>query len=179
MNEKNKWYNVLEAEKETKIPDATIRRYIRNHGHHLNIRKRGKSYLIAHDSLSIINKIRELYDDGKQLHDVEDTLRMMNVPMNMTVDDGEKGVTVTVSETLIQLQKGITEANKYMAEQMEFNQSLLEAIKKQQDYIDTRMKERDQNLMQSLKESTEARKEIASASEEKKGSIWSRMFNRR
>ncbi|MEC0117355.1 MerR family transcriptional regulator [Bacillus cereus] len=90
MSDTEKWFSVLEIEKQTSIPDATIRRYIRNHGHHLQIKKRGKSYLIAFDSLSTIKKIRELYDKGKQIEDVEETLRHMNIPVTITVTDDKK-----------------------------------------------------------------------------------------
>lgn len=108
----NDGLSVNEVERQTGIPDATIRRYIRNHGHHLQIRKRGKSYLIANESLSVIKKIRELYDSGKQLEDVDEILRQMNVPVTITMADDEKGVTVNPVEVLIQLQKDMNELKK-------------------------------------------------------------------
>ena len=47
MNKDVEWRTVLTVEKQTKIPNATIRKVIRNHGHHLNVQKKGKSYFIA------------------------------------------------------------------------------------------------------------------------------------
>jgi DNA-binding transcriptional MerR regulator len=156
-----KWLSVMDIEKQTGIPDATIRRYLRNHGHHIQIKKRGKVYFISSDSLVVIKKIRELYDKGKQSEDIEETLRDMNVPVTITVTDDEKEVTVNASEVLLQLKKE-------MNEQKKFNQLLLETLQKQQEYINTKLEERDRKLNESLREILESKKEIAS-SERKKG----------
>ncbi|MGY8623537.1 hypothetical protein ACN6A9_18355 [Bacillus safensis] len=43
-------------EKELQIPDTTLRRYIRQHGHHLNIKKNGESYLVANESIPLLKK---------------------------------------------------------------------------------------------------------------------------
>lgn len=168
-NENEKWFSVMEIEKQTGIPDATIRRYIRNHGHHLQIKKRGKSYLIASETLTVIKKIRELYDKGKQSEDVEDILRYMNVPVTITMTDDEKEVTVNASEVLIQLQKD-------MNEQKNFNQSLLETLQKQQEYITIKLEERDRRLIESIREMQEVKKEIASSEEKKKKGFFTRLF---
>lgn len=165
----DEWLYVVEIEKQTGIPDATIRRYIRTHGHHLQIKKRGKSYLIANESLTGIKKIRELYDKGKQSEDVEEILRRMNMPVTITVTDDEKEVTISASEVLVQLQKD-------MNEQKKFNQSLLETLQKQQDYINQKLEERDRKLIESLREFSEAKKEIASGKEEKKKGFFTRLF---
>ncbi|MBQ6350505.1 MAG: DUF3967 domain-containing protein [Methanobrevibacter sp.] len=171
MNDEKKWFSVTETEKETSIPDATIRRYLRNHGHHLQIKKRGKSYFIAHESLSLIKKIRELYDSGKQTEDVEESLRRMNMPVTITVTENEKEVTVNSSEVLIQLQKD-------MNEQKQFNQSLIEMLTKQQEYINTKLEERDRRLMESLRELQETKKQITSSEEVKKKGFFARLFKK-
>jgi Fic family protein len=169
----DKWFSVMDIEKQTGIPDATIRRYIRNHGHHLQIKKRGKSYLIANGSLTTIKIIRSLYDKGKQSEDIEETLRKMNMPVTVTVTDNEKEMTVSSSEVLVQLQKD-------MNEQKKFNQSLLETLQKQQEYINTKLEERDRVLLQSIRELQETKKQIASSEEEKKKKkgFFSSLFNR-
>lgn len=50
-----------------------------------------------------------------------------------------------------------------MNEQKKFNQSLLETIQKQQDYILTKLEERDKRLIESIREIQAAKKEIASS----------------
>ena len=165
MTDTEKWLPVIEVEKQTGIPDATIRRYIRNHGHHLQIKKRGKSYLIANESLSVIKKIRELYDKGKQSEGVEETLSQMNMPMTITMTDDEKEVTVNTGQVLIQLQKD-------MNEQKKFNQLLLERLDQQQEYIDNKLEERNQELTKSLRTLLEVKKQIAASAQKKWWQFW-------
>lgn len=165
MTNTEEWLPVIEVEKQTGIPDATIRRYIRNHGHHLQIKKRGKSYLIASESLSVIKKIRELYDKGKQSEGVEETLSQMNMPMTITVTDDEKEVTVNTGQVLIQLQKD-------MNEQKKFNQLLLERLDQQQEYIDNKLEERNQELTKSLRTLLEVKKQIAASAQKKWWQFW-------
>lgn len=170
--EETEWLSVLEVEKATSIPDATIRRYIRNHGHHLNVKKKGKSYIVSNKSLPIILKIREFYGDGKGTEQVEEMLVNMGVPTVITMTDD---VTVNTGEVLRDMEKAMNAIHEKLEKQEAFNEQLLEALKKQQEYIDTRLEERDKNLMIALKESLETKKLIA-ASQEK--SWWQKLFKK-
>ncbi|WP_242321865.1 hypothetical protein [Bacillus cereus group sp. BfR-BA-01354] len=51
-----KWLTIFEIEKETKIPYVTIKRYIRLHGHHLKIKRKGNSYFNCKRFYSFITK---------------------------------------------------------------------------------------------------------------------------
>ena len=154
MNTDNEWLTVLAVEKQTKIPNATIRRYIRNHGHHLNIRKKGKSYTIAPESIPIVLNIRQQYDDGKSLEQVEETLFQTGNPVTITVNADDKLMTVNVGEALQDMKKAMNEQNKII-------QSLVEHMHKQQEYIDTKLEERDRKLMTAIRENQENRKQVA------------------
>lgn len=59
-----------------------------------------------------------------------------------------------------------------------FNKALLERLDKQQEYIDKSLKRRDEQLMQSLREELETRRQLAAA-EEKKDSFLSRLFKKK
>lgn len=154
MNTDNEWLTVLAVEKQTEIPNATIRRYIRNHGHHLNIRKKGKSYTIAPESIPIVLNIRKQYDDGKSLEQVEETLFQTGNPVTITVNADDKLMTVNVGEALQDMKKAMNEQNKII-------QSLVEHMHKQQEYIDTKLEERDRKLMAAIRENQEGRKQVA------------------
>lgn len=153
MNDE-KWLSVLEVEKETKIPNATIRRYIRNHGHHLNMRKRGKSYFISADGVEVVNEIRNLYEQGKNLEQVEESLINAGIPMTVTVNEDGHGMSVNAGEALQKLQKSVNEQNEII-------QSLVDQLQSQQIYIDKKLNERDMKLMQTMKEIQEGKKQIA------------------
>ena len=144
MNKDVEWLTVLTVEKQTKIPNATIRRYIRNHGHHLNVQKKGKSYFIASESIPIILNIRKQYNDGKSSDQVEEALSQTGNPVTITVNTDGQQMTVNI-----------------------VIQSLVEHMQKQQEYIDTRLEERDRRLMTAIRENQESRKQMAAADQEK------------
>lgn len=158
MNEDVEWLTVLAVEKQTKIPNATIRRYIRNHGHHLHVQKKGKSYLIAFESIPIVLTIRKHYDDGKSLDQVEKALVDIGNPVTITMNDDGEQMTVNVGEALQDMNKAVHEQNKVI-------QSLVEQMQKQQEYIDTRLEERDRKLMTAIREIQASKKQIAANQE--------------
>lgn len=153
MNDKVE-LTVLAVEKQTNIPNATLRRYIRNHGHHLNIRKKGKVYLLSSDSIEIILQIRQLYDEGLSQEEVEEALGQMGNPVTITVTADDKQVTVNVGETLLELRQAMNEQNKII-------QSLADQLQKQQEYISTKLEERDRSLIAAIRENQESKKQIA------------------
>lgn len=158
MNKNITWKTVIEVEKQTGIPNATIRRYIRNHSHHLNVRKKGKSYSIASESITTMLNIRQLYNDGKNLEQVEETLIQTGKPMTITVTTDDKQITINVGEALQDMKTIINEQNKII-------QSLVEQIQKHQEYINNKLEERDQKLMATIKENQETKQQIASNQE--------------
>jgi hypothetical protein len=165
----DRWFTVAEIEKETEIPDATVRRYIRNHGHHFKIKKKGKGYLIASESVEVMKKIREWYAEGKQTDQIDDKLAQTGIPMTVTVTDDEKDVTVNVAEALRRMEKSMTEINQKYDE-------LMKAFKAQQEYIDHKLEERDQKFIAALKESMEARKQIVASEEVEQKKKWWRFW---
>lgn len=173
------WLTVTDIEKKTGIPDATVRRYIRNHGHNFKIKKKGKSYLVASDSVELMKTIREWYAEGKQAEQVEDKLSKSGIPMTITVTDDEQNVTVQVTEYLQQQNEAMQDMRKNMAEMNEKYNALMEAFKLQQEYIDRKLEARDQKLIEALRENLETKKQIASSEQEnteKKKGFFSRFF---
>jgi len=60
------------------------------------------------------------------------------------------------------------EFKTFQQQQMNFNKELIEEIRNQRQYIETRLEERDRLLMQSIRDSLEARKEIAATTDKRK-----------
>lgn len=173
MEKEKQWFSVLDVEKQTGIPNQTIRRYISNHGVYLNPKKRGKGYYLSEESVKIIQEIRKLYDEGMTAQLVNDTLQERNIPMTITINEGEEKMSVHVSEALQDLKKGMDQQNEVI-------RSLVEQMKKQQEYIDNKLKERDKKLIESLRKMQEARKEIVAShekpTEEKQKGWLARLF---
>lgn len=175
MKNDNEWLTVLDIEKQIKIPNATIRRYIRNHGHHLNIKKKGKSYFLASESIPIVLDIRKQYDEGKSQEQVEENFIQKGNPVTITVNADDKQMTVNVGEALQDMKNAMHEQNKII-------EILVEQIKRQQEYIDTKLEERDQILIAAIRANQESQKEVGAEVRQKKGistgnKKWYRFWN--
>ncbi|MGJ9460693.1 DUF3967 domain-containing protein [Oceanobacillus sp. CF4.6] len=62
----------------------------------------------------------------------------------------------------------LEEFKDFKKEQESFNRELLTQLKSQQDYMNSRLEERDQNLMNALNQSLETQKQLASTSTQQK-----------
>lgn len=139
------WHSISELMDKTGIPDATLRRYIRHHGHHLQLRKKGKGYLIAEDSVVVIEQIRDLYSSGGLgTGGVEDQLAKLNAPVTLTIDvtDGTQVVPVNAAEALMRLEKVVNDR----VTDLEHRISGLES------YIEQSLEKRDAVLMETLRQ---------------------------
>ncbi|KIL35061.1 hypothetical protein SD71_15485 [Cohnella kolymensis] len=63
--------SIHELAKQLNIPLATMRRYIRQHGHLLDLEKDDKNYTIGEDSISTLAQIREAYAQGLTVEEVQ------------------------------------------------------------------------------------------------------------
>lgn len=168
-----KWFTVSELSKQISIPQPTIRRYIERHGHHLHVKKHHKSYLISEKSFPVIIRIRERYAEGMGTSQVEDHLASSGAPTIITVSDtsdSDNQVSVNALESLVLLEKSMSELMIRSEQQEKFNQLLLEKLNEQQAYIERSIKQRDEQLMIGLRE-------LAAAKEKQQKRGWfSRLF---
>lgn len=112
------WLTISEIELKTGIPNQTLRRYIRLHGHHLRTTKRHKSYMVAEESVSVLTQIRDRYANGATTEEVEDYLAAKGIPVTITVNDHGEQVNISASEALEYLRKDIKEAMNVMAQEI-------------------------------------------------------------
>ncbi|MCM3034124.1 DUF3967 domain-containing protein, partial [Niallia sp. MER 6] len=108
----------------------------------------------------------------------------------LVIDRFGKGAFDTRTDVvLVEQEKEITQSDseilttllEHIRTQEEFNRELVQRLDKQQKYIDDRLEQRDQKLMESLRENQEVKKallQIAAAQEESKKSFFSRLFKR-
>jgi DNA-binding transcriptional MerR regulator len=165
------WLSVSDVSEKVGIPVETIRRYIRSHGVHLKVKKVHKRYVVHNDSVTVIKQIRELYADGKNVDEVEQTLSNRGIPMTVTVKmDNDYSMTVSVADELKRMNERLEEQQNFNKQQSEFNRLLIEKLENQERYIKDSLEKRDQVLIESLRESAAARE-----GEKKKG-FWARLF---
>ena len=168
------WLSVADVSECTGVPVETVRRYIRSHGIHLKVKKVHKRYLVHNESVAVFKQIRELYSDSKNVEEVEQILSSRGVPMTVTIEnDDDEPMTVSMADELREIKKALIQ-------QQQFNQDLLEELKRQKNYIENSIEKRDQRLIESLRviknENHEANLEIAPR--KKKSGIFQRIFNK-
>lgn len=129
------------------------------HSPHL-LMKKYNSYLVSDESIEIIQKIRNLYSEGKNVEEVDNALSSLRVPISITVEEDEKQVNINLSEVIQKQGEAFVQLRKEMRKQREMNEKLLEQMKKQQEYIDHKLEARDQKLMDALNQSLEIRKKL-------------------
>ena len=201
----NGWFTITEISEETSIPSETVRRYVRQYGDYLHI-KRGerRSYLLHQASIDAVKKIRYLLDQGKQHEQVLEILGQTEVLNVQTNDERTNEYMMNLPqiqrETLKELQS-VSEDNKKLIDTLnkvnermnkyekllqgqqdsiktDLIEELTERLDEQQTYIDDSLKERDKLLMQSINELMESKRQAAAEKEEEKKGFFSRIFNK-
>lgn len=106
------WLTVTGVERQTGIPNRTIRRYIRRHGEFLQTKKQHKVKFLAEDSLPVLWKIRRHYAAGQTAAQVEASLSK----------EHSRTLTVKQEEPLAEamgILQAMAEEQKRLAEQVE------------------------------------------------------------
>jgi PAS domain S-box-containing protein len=85
------WLTIAQVEKKTGIPNRTIRRYMEQHCPYLMIEKQHRKYMFSVDSLPILIKIRELYANGLNAHQVNEILSQANAIIEVANDRDVSG----------------------------------------------------------------------------------------
>jgi hypothetical protein len=121
--------------------------------------------------VTVINQIRDLYAQGKNADEVDQSLSASGVPLTITIEPTDHDIhdSHERSERDERLENILTEMQKKLDQQQEFNRLLLDRLDHQQKYIDDRLENRDRMLMESirqLQEEKQARLEAAAAAQE-------------
>lgn len=169
MSEGN-WFTLTDISKKLDIPYNSLARYVSRHYQHLKTKKEHTSIFVHSDSFDTLKTIRELYEKRYTQKTVDQELLGRGIPITVVVED--ENAIQTLSTTLQGMKTELETLRKQSDQQQEFNMELLQQLQKQQDYINQRMDQRDHLLMQSLKESLEARQQVAAANAKKWWVFW-------
>lgn len=165
----SEWYTVADMSKKTNIPQQTLRRYMQQHKHLLRIKKEHRSYQLHQECVEILKKIREAYKSGKTQDEIDRLITNSGIPMTIDVIDESSGEQVSVSAT-----EALDEIKEKLEEQKQFNETLLELFKaqakkmdEQQQYFQEVIRNKDEMLMESLRETKEVQQLLLATHEEK------------
>lgn len=169
------YLTISEICKETDVSNSSCRRYLSEFDGFFSVKGGGRVKKYEEQAVNVIMRIKHLYDEGKDKDEIYNVL-VNEFPL---VIDGEEEQSNNESVPSLATSDDIAEIKGSLNEQKEFNAELLKRLDQQQQYIDKRLEERDQLLMESINKSLETQKQIASTrEEEQKRSFWARLFNR-
>ncbi|HWK24746.1 MAG TPA: MerR family transcriptional regulator [Ureibacillus sp.] len=186
----SEWITVSEASKQLNIPAESLRRYIRSHSVHLKVKKLGKKYFIHDDSMTVIRRIRALYEQNKSVEEVEEALSASGVPMTFTVtNDDDSMMTVNVADELEQIKKELYEQKEFNRSLVHEFKNLLQEFQKQGEQLsqivdvvnkDKKLLEENRDLLESIVNNQQAESEVATAEQkvEKKQSFFARWLGK-
>lgn len=150
------------------VQESTLRKYcalMKKHGYEFHKNTVGHRVFYETD-IEVLRKIIELKNSGSlSLNEATKTI------LDSDIDDID-GISAVKDTSDMAYDQLLEEFSLFKQQQQEFNTELLKQLRKQQDYIDNRLEQRDKALMLSLKESLEVRKEIASAEAKKWWEFW-------
>lgn len=166
-----KVYSPSEVAKLLNIKMPTLRKYsilLEKHGYRIERNSQGHRYYRDKDVMTLRNVITGTKSGvtlEESIHTVVN-LEGHNTITNVTNNGDEAN------------RNDIAELKELIHKQNDLIKGLTERLDQQQEYIEKRINERDQVLMQSIKEIMESKKQIAATEIEKKG-FFSRLFNGR
>ncbi|RCO04253.1 MerR family transcriptional regulator [Bacilli bacterium] len=188
-----KLMTMAEVAKELNIPESTARYYRDHFIDYIPSVGEGRKKRYRLETVEVLRFIAEGFKRKLTAIEIEDSLSQM-FPKNIDMKETTAITTAVVQQQsendnkhyALQLQNALEQMNatmKIIADQKEEITELRKHVadiekqqQKQEDYINNRLKERDQKLMESLKEIQEAKNEIANAREEKKRGFFTRFF---
>jgi PAS domain S-box-containing protein len=119
----NRWLSIAQVEKETGIPNRTIRRYMEQHTY-LMVKKQHRKYMFSVDSLPILLKIREYYANGMNVHQVNEILSQLDV---VTVLTNDQNVMSNTSNDIKIPEENKDEYDRLLESEMKFREAFQNA----------------------------------------------------
>jgi DNA-binding transcriptional MerR regulator len=178
-------YSTKDIANMTDIAESTVRKYallLEGHGYVFNRNISGYRVFTKQD----VDVFLEFKNVSKGEKSVEEAAKIIadkyiakpNTNDESTSDDTQSGQGLE-RDMLADLIKKVDVLTDMNEKQNKFNEELLKRLEQQQKYIDTRLNDRDQMLMESLRQSQETQKLLAAAHEEenKKG-FWNKLFGK-
>jgi Fic family protein len=164
----NKYLTIAELERQTDIPNSTIRRYIAAFEAFFTVK--GGSRLKKYDesAVNVLKRIKYLYDEGLESHEIFEVLK---TEFPLVVNSEEQPESSEQSPVVPALATGedLEEIKMALEEQKQFNQALLQKMNEQHLYYEKKFEElkTDRELISSLRDSMLQRKLESSEIENK------------
>lgn len=186
---------IAEIAKELHIPESTARYYRDGFIDYIPSVGEGRKKRYRSETVEVLRFIAEGFKRKLTATEIEDGLSRM-FPRNLDIEQPTAVTTAAaqqqpeneINQYALQLQMAFEQMGKTMEviadqkeEIAELRKHVADVEKKQQEqqeYINTKLEDRDRQLIESLREIQEVKKEIASTREEKKKGFFARFFDK-
>lgn len=171
----NEWLNIQELAEQTNIPDTTIRRYISKFSNFFIHKGGARSRRYEDTAVKVLIRIKQLYDDGHESEEVDNTLRKEFA----VVIDGDKEKSFEKASTpALATADDMAEIKEALKQQQEFNKLLIEKLVDQERYIKESLEKRDHLFLESIKAIQEEKRALleTTSTDEKKAPFFKRFF---
>ena len=152
------------------IQESTLRKYcllLEKSGYEFLKNEQGHRAFFDNDVIVLRKMIALKNDTDMTLEEAVKSVMAWKKGTDITVRDTEEKQYIARYNDLMK------EFKSFQEQQMKFNEELIREIRSQQEYIENRLEQRDQLLMQSIRESLEVRKEIAATQKKRWWKFWS------
>ncbi|WP_170270560.1 MerR family transcriptional regulator [Heliorestis acidaminivorans] len=167
------WYLIKEIANLTGIAENTLRRYADLFGEFFIVKKYGRSTKYNENSIELFRNIFSMYEEGYSTEEIREKLTKENMQI-LDMQSNSHEIT-TVPQQLVSTLTGIESALQGIKEEMKkANENRDEIEKLKNEFQEFRMQQEqikveNEKLMKYITETRE---------EEKKKSIWSKLFNK-
>lgn len=181
-------YSTKDIARLTDLAESTIRKYalLLEKNDYPFVRNTVGNRIFSEHDIKIFLEIKSVPKDEKTIEEIVADIASKYIVKAVTSKFEKSGdmplnqvFEPDIASILI---KKIDELHDMNQKQLDFNKELVERLDQQQKYIDERLKERDLNLVESirnLQEEKRALSEIAVTQEEKKKGFFARLFGKK
>ena len=152
------------------IQESTLRKYcllLEKSGYEFLKNEQGHRAFFDNDVIVLRKMIALKNDTDMTLEEAVKSVMAWRKGTDITVRDTEEKQYIARYNDLMK------EFKSFQEQQMNFNKELIQEVRSQREYIENRLEQRDQLLMQSIRESLEVRKEIAATQKKRWWKFWS------
>src|SRR5699024_10240881 len=137
VDDVNEWYTVTKASDQVNIPSETVRRYVRQYGDFLYM-KRGekRSYLIHQSSLDTLKKIRYLLEQDYQHEQIDEILQQTEQVTIQTNDNEMNEYLMTLPQLHRETEKHIRQLSEQIEQQNSLIKDMSQQLNEQQEQLE-------------------------------------------
>lgn len=155
------WLSIAEVAKRLGLAENTARRYTHLFKEYITSKQTGRTMKYDPEAMEILANISRLYQEGLSTQEIQERLSS-TYALNIEVTSDE---VANAAVTIAEIRQTMAAMAEHIKHQEQFNSDLLKRLEERDAYIEMSIRDRDEKLMEALRELREGRL-LTAASEE-------------